>query len=82
MESGDLDWVPTEEDHLDLRAGLEARPAWALYGFDISVADLIDDPAHSATASNQSFTKVGQGFIPEKGQKVGIAIFHHAKHLP
>ena len=82
MESGDLDWVPTEVDLFDLRAGLEARPAWTLYGLDISVAELIDDPMHSATDSNQSFSKIRQGFTLEKGQKVGIAVMFDEDSKP
>ena len=70
----ELGWEPTRSDYFNLREGLDARPAYCKYSFDMSVGGLIEDVENPACLGAASFRKVRQSFKPEKGQKVGIAI--------
>jgi hypothetical protein len=74
INSPDLDWVPSETDHLDPRRGSEARPSISPWGYDVSVGHLLTNPENSATSAQLSFTMARKNVELRKGQKVGIAV--------
>ena len=49
---------------------------------DISTGAIITDAENFATEEKKSFAKVRNGFIPTKGQKVGIAIYFPEEGKP
>jgi hypothetical protein len=73
VDSPDLDWAPFEGGKINLRHGVDARPAFCPWGLDISVGPLISNSSHPAVAPQLSFEKVRNSFIPKIGHKVGIA---------
>jgi hypothetical protein len=82
FDSGDLDWLPTPADSIDLRAGVEARSAVCPWGFDVSVGRLISEPENPATDARLAFTKVRSSFNLKEGQKVGIAVLFSEESKP
>jgi hypothetical protein len=82
INSPDLDWVPSEMDHLDLRRGSEARPLISRWGYDVSVGHLITNPENPATSAQLSFARAREKFELRKGQKVGIAVMFNEDSKP
>jgi hypothetical protein len=76
VNSPDLNWIPTDRDHFQLRAPNEqrARSCVSLWGVDVSVGRVISNPISRATMAGHSFAQVRKTFKLKEGQKVGIAV--------
>ena len=78
----DLGWQPKASDALDLRAGTEARPAYADFGFDVSVGPTINDASNPCCRAEYSFEKIRKNLKLEKGMKVGMAVLFSTQSKP